>query len=40
VLFQCQGYSRDRSEMYLYLHSSQSEGLNSVGSVVSVQQAE
>jgi hypothetical protein len=25
VLFQCQGYSRDRSEMYLCLHSSQPE---------------
>jgi hypothetical protein len=25
VLFQCQGYSRDRSEMYLCLHSSRSE---------------
>ena len=32
VLFSCQGYSRDRSEMYLRLHSSR---LNSCRSEVS-----
>jgi hypothetical protein len=47
VLIACvvQGYSRDRSEMYLYLHSSRSEfmpvwihaGLKSVGSVQQVE---
>jgi hypothetical protein len=36
VLFQCQGYSRDRSEMYFCLHSSRSEiTLNSCRSEVS-----
>jgi hypothetical protein len=40
VLFQCQGHSWDRSDMYLCLQSSQLNSCRSEVAVGSVQQAE